>query len=131
MRKPRLPFSLKSTEQILKGSNNILLELISQSREMSKIEEIASNVLGHDIAAGPVKNNRLTIYATSAAIATRLRYSQQKLLSALRRAGFDVAEVNFKVKPSIPDTEPPLVERYLSRESADQIHESACCIDDA
>jgi|DEB0MinimDraft_10_1074344.scaffolds.fasta_scaffold60359_2 hypothetical protein len=130
MRKSRLPKSLKSTDQILKGSNNILVSLFSQSRELARIQQIARRVVDHDISVGPLKSGTLTFFTESAALATRLRYRQRQLLAALRRAGIDVQQVRFRVEPTVPKPEQPGVERELSDASASHLRQSAAFIED-
>ena len=130
MRKSRLPESLKSPDQILRGSNNILEALFSQSRELARVQQIARRVLDHDVSVGPLKSGNLTFFTQSAALTTRLRYRQRQLLAALRRAGFDVEQVRFRVQPQVTERAPTLAERTLSDVSASHLRQSAAFIKD-
>ncbi|MBT4159851.1 MAG: DUF721 domain-containing protein [Gammaproteobacteria bacterium] len=126
----RIPKSVRSTGQILKGSNHILHSLFTQSRELINIEKVVHRNLDDPVAVSSLKNNELTIVTRSGAVATRLRYRQRNLMNALRRAGISVNAIKFKVQPELLPPEPPTVDRHLSRENAHQLAESAQYIED-
>ena len=121
----RIPTSVKSTRQILKGNNHILQSLLTQSRELLEIESLISRYVDEPFSISSLKNNELVLTTASGAIATRLRYRQRNLMSSLRRHGFDIKNIKIKVQPELQPPKPPEIERYLSPESAHQLAASA------
>jgi hypothetical protein len=126
----RVPKSIKSTRQILKGPNHILHSLYAQSRELASVLEVVKHFTGEEVAIFPIKNNELTICATSGASATRLRYRQRNIIASLKRAGLKVSSLKIKVQPVLPETGNPEVHRHLSRQSAEHLAKTAAYIED-
>lgn len=127
---PRIPKSIKSTQQILRGTNHILHSLYAQSRELKEIEAVLMQFTAHEFAVSSFKNNDLTIITTSGSKATHIRYRQRNIISALKRAGLDVASIKIKVAPTLPDYSIPEVERTLSPETAEHLARTADFIED-
>ncbi len=127
---PRVPKSIKSTRQILKGSNHILQSLLAQSRELISIQEILDHFVDGDCAAASLKNKELVIATPLATQASQLRYRQKKLLSVLRRQGLDVESIRIKVAPVIEKPAPPVFDRDLSKVGARQLLDTAQDIED-
>ena len=130
MKKNRTPKSVKSTHQILKGSNNILQSLISQSQELIRIEEIIHHHIEEPFSVASLESNDLTLIVASGALSTRLRYRERQILGSLNRAGLNINTIKIKVQPELVPPPPALVDRRLSRENALQIRQSAAYIDD-
>ena len=127
----RIPQSVKSTRQILHSDNHMLQSLLAQSRELMRIEAVISRYVDKNFSASSFKNNQLVLVTSSAAQATKLRYRQRNLLSALRRDGLHVNQIKIRVQPEIVADTVPAVERHLSQQNAEHLASSAEHITDA
>ena len=126
----RVPKSIRSTQQILKGSNHILHLLYAQSQELGTIQQIVDDVLDDKTSVGSLKKNELTLLTAKSTQATRVRYSQRKIISALRRRGLEVSSLKIKVQPTFPAQVPENSERYLTPQVASQLQQTAAFIED-
>ena len=126
----RVPKSIRSTQQILKGSNYILHSLYAQAQELSTIQQIVDDVLDVKTSVGSLKNNELTLLTARSTQATRVRYSQRNIISALRRRGLEVSSLKIKVQPTFPAQIPENSERYLTPQVASQLQQTAAFIED-
>ena len=95
----RVPKSIKSTQQILRGSNHILHSLYAQSQDLRTIQQIVDNVLDVETSVASLKNNELTLLTARSTQATQTRYRQRTIISALRRRGLEVSSLKIKVQP--------------------------------
>ena len=126
----RVPKSIRSTQQILKGSNHILHLLYAQSQELGTIQQIVDDVLDVKTSVGSLKNNELTLLTARSTQATRVRYSQRNIISALRRRGLEVSSLKIKVQPTFPAQIPENSERYLTPQVSSQLQQTAAFIED-
>ena len=126
----RVPKSIRSTQQILKGSNHILHLLYAHSQELGTIQQIVDDVLDVKTSVGSLKNNELTLLTARSTQATRVRYSQRNIISALRRRGLEVSSLKIKVQPTFPAQIPENSERYLTPQVASQLQQTAAFIED-
>ena len=126
----RVPKSIRSTQQILKGSNHILHLLYAQSQELGTIQQIVDDVLDVKTSVGSLKNNELTLLTARSTQAIRVRYSQRNIISALRRRGLEVSSLKIKVRPTFPAQIPENSERYLTPQVASQLQQTAAFIED-
>ena len=126
----RVPKSIRSTQQILKGSNHILHLLYAQSQELGTIQQIVDDVLDDKTSVGSLKKNELTLLTAKSTQATRVRYSQRKIISALRRRGLEVSSLKIKVQPTFPAQILKNSERYLTPQVASQLQQTAAFIED-
>ena len=126
----RVPKSIRSTQQILKGSNHILHLLYAQSQELGTIQQIVDDVLDVKTSVGSLKNNELTLLTARSTQATRVRYSQRNIISALRRRGLGVSSLKIKVQPTFPAQIPENSARYLTPQVASQLQQTAAFIED-
>jgi len=110
----------------------MLQSLLAQSRELMRIEAVISRYVDKIFfSASSFKNNQLVVVTSSAAQATKLRYRQRNLLSALRRDGLHVNQIKIRVQPEIVADSVPAVERHLSQQNAEHLASSAEHIRDA
>jgi hypothetical protein len=126
----RVPKSIRSTQQILKGSNHILHLIFAQSQELGTIQQIVDNVLDVKTSVSSLKNNELTLLTDKSTQATQIRYRQRNIISALRRRGLEVSSLKIKVQPTFPAKIPENSERYLAPQVASQLRETAAFIED-
>ena len=126
----RVPKSIRSTLQILKGNNHILHLLYAHSQELGTIQQIVDDVLDVKTSVGSLKNNELTLLTARSTEATRVRYSQRNIISALRRRGLEVSSLKIKVQPTFPAQIPENSERYLTPQVASQLQQTAAFIED-
>jgi hypothetical protein len=121
----RVPKSIRSTRQILNGPNDILHSLLSQSRDLISVTNILNDFVEQKVEVSSLKNKELLLFANNAAIATKIRYRQRNLISALRKAGLDVNSLKIKVQPVFEPVKLPQVERELSNQNAAHLAEIA------
>ena len=126
----RVPKSIRSTLQILKGNNHILHLLYAQSQELRTIQQIVDDVLDVKTGVGSLKNNELTLLTTKSTQATQIRYRQRNIISALRRRGLEVSSLKIKVQPIFSAKKPEDSERYLTPRNASQLQQTAAYIED-
>ena len=88
----RIPNSVKSTRQILRGENHILQSLVAQSQVLLRIEAVIRHYVDKNFAVCSFKNNQLVLVASTGANATRLRYRQRNLISELGARVFRSAQ---------------------------------------
>ena len=126
----RVPKSIRSTQQILKGSSNILHSLYAKSLDLRTIQQIVDDVLDVETNVGSLKNNELTLLTAKSTQATQIRYRQRNIISALRRRGLQVSSFKIKVQPIFPAKKPENRERYLTLQNAFQLQQTAAYIED-
>ena len=126
----RVPKSVRSTHQILKGSNHILHSLYAQSQELRTIQQIVDSVLDVETSVASLKNNNLTLLTAKSTQATQIRYRQRNIISTLRRAGLEVSSLKIKVQPIFSAKKPVDSERYLTPQNASQLQQTAEHIED-
>ena len=121
----RMPKSVKSTHQILKGNNHILESLFAQSQALIRIESVIRRYVDKKFAVSSFKNNQLILITPTGSTATSLRYRQRSLISSLRHEGFEINSLKIKVRPEFQSTPPPIIERVLSPETAHHLTSTA------
>jgi hypothetical protein len=126
----RVPKSIRSTQQILKGSNHILHSLYAQSQELRTIQQIVDRVLNVATSVASLKNNELTLLTAKSTQATQIRYRQRNIISALRRRGLEVSSLKIKVQPIFSPKKSEDSERYLTPQNASQLQQTAEHIED-
>jgi len=126
----RVPKSIRSTQQILRGSNHILHSLYAQSQDLRTIQQIVDNVLDVETSVASLKNNELTLLTAKSTQATQIRYRQRNIISALRRRGLEVSSLKIKVQPIFSAKKPEDSERYLTPQNASQLQQTAAYIED-
>ena len=126
----RVPKSIRSTQQILKGSNHILHSLYAQSQELRTIQQIVDGVLDVETSVASLKNNELTLLTAKSTQATQIRYRQRNIISTLRRRGLEVSSLKIKVQPIFSAKKPEDSERYLTPRNASQLQQTAAHIED-
>ena len=126
----RVPKSIRSTQQILKGSNHILHSLYAQSQELRTIQQIVDHVLDVETSVSSLKNNELTLLTAKSTQATQIRYRQRNIISVLRRRGLEVFSLKIKVQPIFSAKKPEDSERYLTPQNALQLQQTAEHIED-
>jgi hypothetical protein len=126
----RVPKSIRSTQQILKGSNHILHSLYAQSQDLRTIQQIVDNVLDVETSVASLKNNALTLLTAKSTRATQIRYRQRNIISALRRRGLEVSSLKIKVQPIFSAKKHEDSERYLTSQNASQLQQTAAYIED-
>jgi hypothetical protein len=127
----RFPKSIKSTQQILRGSNHILHSLYAQSQDLRTIQQIVDNVLDVETSVASLKNNELTLLTAKSTQATQTRYRQRTIISALRRRGLEVSSLKIKVQPIFSaNKKHEDSERYLTPQNASRLQQTAAFIED-
>ena len=126
----RVPKYIRSTQQILKGSNHILHSLYVKTGELRTIQQIVDDVLDVETSVASLKNQELTLLTAKSTLATQVRYRQHSTISALRRRGLEVSSIKIKVQPTFPAKSLENSERYLTPLIASQLQQTAAYIED-
>jgi len=126
----RVPKSIRSTQQILKGSNHILHSIYAQTEELRTIQQFVDDVLDVETSVGSLKNNELTLLTAKSTQAAQIRYRQRNIISALRRRGLEVSSLKIRVQPIFSAKKPENSERYLTPQVASQLQQTATYIED-
>ena len=121
---------VRSTKQILKGSNHVLHSIYAQSQHLGTIQQIVDDVLDVETNVGSLKNHELTLLTAKSTQATQIRYRQRNIISALRRRGLEVSSLKIKVQPIFSAKKPEDSERYLTPRNASQLQQTAAYIED-
>ena len=105
----RLPKSIKSVGEIIKGPDAILQSLWKQSQQLLKLEQVVKPFLPDDVAVAALEDGLLTLITTSGNRATALRYHQQDIISALGKAEqkLPIKALKILVRPHYPATQMP------------------------
>ena len=126
----RVPKSIRSTQQILRGSNHILPSPYAPSQDLRTIQQIVEAVLDVETSVASLKNNELTLLTAKSTQATQIRYRQRNIISTLRRRGLEVSALKIKVQPIFSAKKPEDSERYLTAQNASQLQQTAAHIED-
>ncbi|MFB0969419.1 MAG: DciA family protein [Pseudomonadales bacterium] len=131
------PRSVKNTKELLSNSRGSLKNIINHAKALLSLQSIISdqypNYPADDIRVASLNDGHLELTTASAASTTRIKYSQQTLIAALRRQKppHFVNSIKVSVRPqfqkaavSTPDTAP------LSDETARNIADAAKYIED-
>lgn len=94
--------SATSLEKLLKsGTSGRLGKIIRTAQDMQTLTQALRNRLPEELAAeltaASVKDGELTVFATSPAWASRLRFEADTLISAARDAGTNAARCQVRV----------------------------------
>ena len=85
---PKFPSSVKHPSQLLQQSRGTLKTIFNHTQELLGIETMVLNVLDCDthnsIKVASCHKGSLHLITPSAALATRIKYSQQAIIAALR-----------------------------------------------
>ena len=126
---PRIPKSIRSPKQLFQRSNGTLNTIFSHDSALLTIESVVTNVVTNivpgEFQVASFNNGILHLITPSAALATRIKYSQRALISALRqrRNPYIVKKIKISVRPDIPErtetirsAKPPSAEnaRYMA-----------------
>ena len=126
----RVPKFIRSTQQILQGSNHILHLLYAQSQELRTIQQIVDDVLDVETSVGSLKNDELTLLTAKSTQATHVRYRQRNVISALRLRGLEVSSLKIKVLPIFSAKKTEKEKRYLTPQTASHLQQTAAYIVD-
>ena len=131
------PKTVKDTKQLLSSSHGSLKNIINHAKALLSLQSIISdqypNYPADEIRVASLNDGHLELTTASAASTTRIKYSQQTLIAALRRQKppHFVESIKVSVRPqfqtatlSTPDTAP------LSDQSAQNIADAAKYIED-
>jgi len=97
---------------------------------MRTIQQIVDDVLDVETSVGSLKNNELTLLTAKSTQATQIRYRQRNIISALRRRGLEVFSLKIRVQPTFSAKVPEDSDRYLTRQVASQLQQTAAYIED-
>jgi hypothetical protein len=134
---PKIPSSIKSPTQLLQQSRGSLKAVFNHSMVLLAIETVVRNVLESDkhdsVQVASYNKGSLHLVTHSAALATRIKYSQRAMIAALKhlKKPVYVKTVKVSVRPEfhkMPQTTRSAI--VLSTESAQYIANAAKYIED-
>ena len=134
---PKIPSSIKRTSQLLQQSRGSLKAIFNHTQELLAIETVVRNVLDCDehnsAQVASFSKGSLHLITSSAALATRIKYSQRSMIAALRRLKkpYFIKTVKVSVRPEFHKA-PPVTRSALapSAENARYIANAAKYIGD-
>jgi len=130
---PKIPKSIKNPNQLLRQSRGQLRTIFKHSQALLAIEAVIRNIVPGEIQVASLSKGSLHLVTPSAALATRIKYSQKTLISALRRCKnpFFVKTVRISVRPEIHEQPTPVKSAIPpSEENARYIANAAKYIED-
>ena len=134
---PKLPKSIKDPNQLLQQSRGALKTVIKHAHTLLTIQATVRDVVPGEIEVSSLLGDELHLITPSAALATRIKYSQRALIAALRKQKKPVSVENIKitVRPAIQPkpiiTKPPIppsVENSKHLATAAQYIEDEACL---
>ncbi|TCS93710.1 hypothetical protein EDC25_12631 [Pseudofulvimonas gallinarii] len=84
----------------------------------ARLSRVLPSALSAQVRFADLREGRLVFLASSAAWATRLRYTQALVLEAARQLGLGASELVVKVAPPAPASQPLAPARPLSESAA-------------
>ena len=125
---PRIPESIKKPTDILSGRGAIG-RIYRQARGLIELQDQIRAIIPGDIYAASFENGSLHLVTPSAALATKLKYSQRKLIGALKLGG--VRDISISVRPQLAARyEPEPATRKMSEQASRHIADMASYIED-
>lgn len=130
---PRLHKSITLPRQMFRNRNGVLRSIFSETRILLDIQAAVKAVLPADFHVAALKDGELHLITRSAAVATRIKYSQKSIIGALRSQKLpqSVTSIKVSVRPEqisapipAPEALPP------SPENARQLQSAAEYIED-
>ena len=125
--------AFKQPPQILSQAKGTLNRLLAQSKNLLEIQLIVRKTVPGDIFVAALKNGVLHLITPSAALATRVKYSQPMLISSLRQRHkpYLVDSIKISVQPDyFPPEKPTRSPLPDSAKNAEQIANTAKYIED-
>ncbi|MDA0789267.1 MAG: DciA family protein [Proteobacteria bacterium] len=126
-----IPKSLSRPDQILRHSS-VLKDLYARANVLLSVQDTVRRILDADVRVASCDEGSLHLVADSGAIATRLRYRQRAIITAIRQSShLDINSLKITVQPIEPPPEPDVTVRTPpSAERARQIADTAKYIED-
>jgi len=122
------------SQTLLATNRGTLNGLLAHSRDLLALQVLVRKMVPGDIFVASTAKGQLHLITPSAALATRLRYSQASLLASLRQrhTPYLVDSIKISVRPDyLPPLKPVRTLTQPSAKSAEQIAETAKYIEDA
>lgn len=129
---PRIPDSIKNPRQILSSTPGTLHRLLDHARQLIDLQDQLRDLVSGELYVAACDDGCLHLITPSAALATRIKYNQRKLLAQVRRSGRNVARIKISVRPEFGQTRAPLARSapQLSAKNAGHLVSVAKCIED-
>ncbi|MEJ6684500.1 MAG: DUF721 domain-containing protein [SAR86 cluster bacterium] len=125
--------AFKQPPQILSQAKGMLNRLLAQSKTLLEIQLVVRKIVPGDIFVAALTNGELHLITPSAALATRVKYSQPMLISSLRQRHkpYLVDSIRLSVQPSyFPPEKLTRAPLPASAKNAEQIADTAKYIED-
>ena len=126
--------AFKQPPQILSLAKGNLNQLLSHSKSLLAIQSVIRKIVPGDIFVAALTNGELHLITPSAALATRIKYTQAIIISSLRQRHqpYLIESIKISVRPGyFSVTKPASRPLPVSAKSAEQIAETAKYIEDS
>jgi hypothetical protein len=126
--------SARLSQTLLSTNRGTLNRLLAHSQDLLALQMLVRKMVPGDIFVASMDKGQLHLITPSAALATRLKYSQASLLASLkqRHNPYPVDSIKISVRPDyIPATRTARTPAQPSAKSAEQVAETAKYIEDA
>ena len=134
---PDLPKSITLPRQMFRNRQGVLRNIYAETRILLDIQAAVKAVLPADLHVAALNDGELHLVTPSAAVATRIKYSQKSLLGALKaeRLPSPVTSIKVSVRPfygfDSPNSNQPERQAVApNAENGRQIRSAAAHIDD-
>jgi hypothetical protein len=119
--------------QILSQAKGTLNRLLAQTDDLILLQRLVRKVVAGDIFVASLDQGQLHVITPSAALATRLKYSQKAVIASLqqRKNPYLIDSIKISVRPDyIPPAKPERRMPRVSLSNAEHIAETAQYIED-
>lgn len=105
----RLPKSITLPARMFRQPKGVLRNIFDEARILLDIQAAVKEVVRSDIQVAGLNNGELHLVTPSAAIATRIKYSQKSIIGILktRRGDKPIQSIKVSVRPIFDKPEPP------------------------
>jgi hypothetical protein len=125
--------AFKQSGQILSQAKGTLHRLLVRTDDLILLQRLVRKVVAGDIFVASLDQGQLHLITPSAALATRLKYSQKTVIASLiqRKNPYPVDSMKISVRPDyIPPAKPERHTTPVSQANAEHIAETAQYIED-
>lgn len=130
---PRIPKSITQPRKMFLKPKGVLKNIFSETRILLDIQSAVKDVIHADVQVASLRDGDLHLVTHSAAIATRIKYSQKSIIGALKinRRNQPIRNIKVSVQPIFDRAEQKLQPALApSPENARQLEAAADYVKD-
>jgi hypothetical protein len=125
----RIPPCVRNPTQIFTAKPGLLRNIVSHAGALLSIQARLRSTIPGDFYVAAVAKNTLHLTTPSAALATRLRYTQRSIILVLSDQHITKVKVSVRPEPALPAPKPRPA-KLLSADSARHVNTAAQYIED-